>query len=484
MWFTQIQVDATRDHVVQVTQHVSAKQSTTIYEVVYRGGRYSYRETDLDARGAVIGKARAQKLAEIKLNELQAQQVAAQLVTQTIPQVSVYAATSAGRVHAIDGETGRTRWVREIGNPRHPTLGAGANDDFVATVNGSRIYLLRASDGNIAWDRRASGAPGAGPALSDTMVYVPMINGVLEAYPLDQPLAFSTNYRSHGRALIQPVYTGTHILWPTDRGHLYVTHGTANQISFRLEAKDSIVAPASFLPPNRIVVSSIDGFVYCLRENTGSLEWRFSAGEPIDTTPVPFGDAVYFTTTDATLFCVDANLGVERWSMPHLSKVIGASQTRLYCLSDTHRLSILDRATGSLLGSLPTESSDLAYVNKQTDRLLLGTSTGLIQCLREQSQHYPLLHIPLAKPEQEAPKRKKAPAAKKPAAGQEDTGDPFSAPGAAPTADPFSAPAGGAPTSDPFGAPGAAPAGDPFGTGAPATPAAPASPPAENPFGE
>jgi hypothetical protein len=115
---------------------------------------------------------------------------------------------------------------------------------------------------------------------------------------------------------------------------------------------------------------------------------------------------------------------------------------------------------------LSTEFDDLAYVNKETDRIIIGTSKGLLQCYREANQDYPLVHIVLSKPEEEAPLKKPArgqPAdAAKPAATDEQGTQGPTDPGA-----------------DPFATP-------PAGAEPPAMEEKPAeeSKPAENPFGE
>jgi outer membrane protein assembly factor BamB len=461
MWFTRIAVDSARGRVIQLTQHVSATESTTVYEFVHDDKTYTFRETDLDEFGRVIGKDRARRLAEIKLSDLRVPQPEEQLVERTIPRIAIYAVTDSGRIHAIDGETGRTLWKAAVGNPRYPTESIGANDNVVAAVNGSTIYLLKASTGELVWERKAGGAPGAGPAVTSNLVFVPMTTGVMEAYPIDNPVARSNNFRSHGRAMIQPVYTGTYVAWPTDRGHLYVTEGTENRINYRLEANATIVARPAFLPPDRIVVSSVDGFVYCLREDNGELQWRFSTGEPIVTTPVGIGDAVYAVTTDGSLFVINAATGHELWSASRMALVIGASKDRLYCLNDTNRLTVFDRQSGSQLGSLSTEFNDLVHVNSTTDRILIGTASGVLQCLRERSQEHPLLHIELKKPEAGKPKKAAAPGVKKVEPVQESA-DPFKFPAPSDVlVDPFGTDGGGAKPANPPAVP--KPVDDPFG---------------------
>lgn len=447
IWFTQIEVDVARGRVTHLTQHVSATESTTIYEVIHDKGKFVYRETDLDKFGRVIGKEQAKKLADVKLQDLQILKVDARQAAQTVPRITLYAVTDSGSIQSIDGETGRIRWKTAVGTSRYPTEAVGANDQYAAAINGSEIYLLNATNGELVWQRKVSGAPGAGPAVSDAMVFVPMINGAMEAYPLSDPRLPPVIFKSHGRAMIQPTYTGSNVAWPTDRGHLYVTGGTHHRINFRLEAKNTIVAPASAFPPNRLIASSIDGFIYCLQETAGTLLWRFSAGEPIVAMPVPYGDTVYAVTEDGTLFAIDGDLGQERWSTVHMSQVVGASRDRLYCLSDIGRLTILDRKTGSRIGSLSTEFDDLPYVNRETDRIIVGTSRGLVQCFRETAQEYPIIHIALQKPVEETPK--KPPRAQAAEAPKTSADNPF---GTGPGTDGTPPPAT-APPVDPFGTP-------------------------------
>jgi outer membrane protein assembly factor BamB len=426
MWFTQVEVDGARSRVTNLTQHVSSTEFTTVFEVVHPEGKYSYRETDLDKHGRVIGKDQAKKLAEVKLKDMQALKVDAKAAVQLVPRITLYAVTDVGLIQAIDSETGRTRWKTAIGTSKYPTEAVGANDQYVGAINGSELFILDAAKGEVLWQRKTVRAPGAGPALSKNLAFVPMIDGAMEAYNLEDPDATPAIFRSHGRAMVQPLYTGSYVAWPTDRGHMYVTGATNNHIAFRLETNGDIVNPATFLPPNKIVISSIDGFIYCVHQVVGTLQWRFSTGEPIVTTPVPYDDTVYCVTEDGSLFAIDGEEGQERWSTNHMRQVVGASRDRLYCLNDTGRLLLLDRRTGTRIGSLSTELDDLPYVNKETDRIIVGTTEGLLQCFREGQQEYPLVHVILSKPEPVAPRkpvRTQATETPKPAAT-----DPFGAP--------------------------------------------------------
>ena len=71
--------------------------------------------------------------------------------------------------------------------------------------------MLKYANGEVVWKRRTVGSPGAGPAISDVFVFVPMVSGSMEADQLEETKFPPAIYRSQGRAMFQPVYTGTNI---------------------------------------------------------------------------------------------------------------------------------------------------------------------------------------------------------------------------------------------------------------------------------
>lgn len=449
MWFAQVDVAVGHAGLLHLTQHVSSTKSVTIHQIHYDGGRVVISERDVDRFGTVIGPENAKKAVTIKFSDFTNLKLNPKVETITVPQITLYAVTDAGVVQAIDSETGRTLWKTGVGQPGAPIESVGVSDLYAAVVSASDLYLLKADNGEMVWKRRVLGAPGAGPAVTSHLVFVPMVSGALEAYPLDGTKSPPMIYRSQGRAMWQPVYTGANVAWPTDRGHLYVTSAIENRINFRLEANDAIASSATVMAPGKLVVSSVDGFVYCLREVSGVVLWRFSSGEPMLDSPVLYGDTVYVVTTDGNLFAIDGELGQERWSTSGIAKVIGASVTRLYCLNGTGGLVILDARNGSRIGALDTHSINVPFINKETDRLVLANRRGMIQCLREIQHEFPVIHVSLVKPEEsdpETPAKSTKPAEVAPA--EPDT-NPFGDP--APTPEEKPAAKDEKTTDDPFG---------------------------------
>jgi hypothetical protein len=121
-------------------------------------------------------------------------------------------------------------------------------------------------------------------------------------------------------------------------------------------------------------------------------------------------------------------------------------------------MAVLDYANGTRLATVANVPSDVPIVNTQTDRIVLASGTGLVQCFRETGLPFPLVHYQIEPQKKAAKPVLKAPGQKSEEKAVPAEGDPF-APGAkpaTPAADPFA---------DPAAKPAAPPAaGDPFAT--------------------
>lgn len=379
----------------------------------------------------------------------------------------LYVQTNRAMLQAIDAETGKTLWAKQIGRPGHPSMTPGACRDLVGTINGSRLFVMNRYTGEILFETTVNGAPGAGPALSTKRAYVPMVSGLVLAYRLEpitdpirelakvnktepteeekkaaeeerrQNIRIRQDYvpplasQSAGRALVQPLVTfqnrdEEYCAWGTDRGFLNIgridRHADDNLIiKSRLTTGEAIAAPPAYLPPDPTVLgdsgtifaASRDGFVYALLERSGELLWKFSAAEPIVEPPVVLEDRLYATTQCGGLYCLDAKSGKQLWWAPEILRFLAQGKQRVYTADKFGRLRILDRKNGSPLDSMPTEMLNIQVINGQTDRIFLATDTGLVQCLHEIEQVAPVQYnasrkLPLNDEELPKPKKGKA----------------------------------------------------------------------------
>ena len=247
---------------------------------------------------------------------------------------------------ALDPETGRTLWTTEVGRRDRLSLAPSASATYVATMNGSILFLLDRVDGKVKWSQHVGGVPGAGPALTDTHVFVPMVNGLVEAYALDAPKQRPWIYKSAGRVLIQPMVTPGHVSWTTDRGYFYVADTTEVAIRFRLEATNAIEARPAYWWPY-VYACSLDGNVYAVNESSGRFEWKFPAGSPISQPPVAINGKVYVVGDDSIMYCLDGKtppIGLERCGA---GQFVAVTPTRVYAVDDLGSLVALEPTSGA-----------------------------------------------------------------------------------------------------------------------------------------
>ncbi len=412
-----------------------------------------------EALGALIAETTANRhgLTRPWFNQVEFDPARGRVTGMTLYGDVLYVQTSRGQVHAMDAERGDTLWVRRVGNPGHPTLPLGVNDEMVSVINGSTLFVINRYNGRIIWQTRLDGIPGAGVTMSQERVFIPMIDGMVAAYRLD-PTA-GRRYRdpetpadeeaaalvpdeaddedaeeaefarldafrvaedtilpqiiqSYGSAIVPPLVTRQSasqefVAWATDRGMMFVAElnrfrDRDFRINYRLRTHDIISASPTLIPSDpeagieaaKIIAVSHDGRVYALDERSGRELWQFPTGEPIRVPAVVIGDRIHVATSLGGMYCLEASSGRQLWWAPQITDFVAAGNDRIYVSDKLDRLVVLDAETGSRLDTLPVDPTHLRFRNDRTDRIYLASPSGLVQCLREVDLTEPLRHRP------------------------------------------------------------------------------------------
>lgn len=392
--------------------------------------------------------------------------------------------TRTGVLDAIETDSGRIRWSRRLGNPQHPSLTPGGNANFVTTINGRTAYVLNRFTGDVLWSRQFEGVPGAGAALGDTQLFIPMADGSVLAFPAavmerkqDDPLAgivetvekqepqelteaevveaerqrqnrlaiekgFGEHLvcQSFGRIYVQPICTTNgegveSLAWQTDRGSVYLGRVQlgelkrfliVSQIAVRSEVAGKMGwAPRVLGTDGLIVFGAADGVIWAVSDRTGEAAWHFPTNQPISQQVAVVGTAVYAPTDLGGMFCIEVATGQKRWRAPGIVQFVSASKDRVYAVDSNRRIAVLDIATGQRISALDAYRLE-KVVNLQTDRIFLASSGGMIQCIHEIGLPEPLRHVqkPPEKPAEDAePATEEAPA-EEPAEESPDTPEP------------------------------------------------------------
>jgi hypothetical protein len=376
---------------------------------------------------------------------------------------TLFVQTGIGTVHAIDGNSGRTIWSADVGSASHPSLPVGVSESRVAVLNGTTLYVLSRSTGQVEFSKRMRGVPVAGAALTDQAVFVPNTSGQIETYSLvDDDHRNLANLRLEGRELTQPVTSYSGVVAASGRGDIGLANLTGTELIFRLPTNYGFKAsPAAW--GSRFYAGNAGGLLYAFDDGAGIEKWSFAAGAAITQSPVPLADAVYVLCEDLTMYRVSAETGREEWIARNVRRFLATSPTKVYTLDRFGRLAVLSAKTGAPVDLVSLPPFAFPVTNTHTDQIFLATDTGLIQCLHEIELTKRLDYRAPKKVEPEKIDLTKPKVAPKPA--QKAT------PAAPPAADtsvppvPAPQPMPTAPLDDPFGSPDAKPAeaDDPFG---------------------
>ncbi|MGI9518312.1 MAG: PQQ-binding-like beta-propeller repeat protein, partial [Pirellulaceae bacterium] len=338
----------------------------------------------------------AREWAELRKEVLEAEghsDVAVELIT--VPRTTIYALSGAGGIHAIDAETGETRWTAGVGEPFQPTFGLAANNNRVIAVRGSKVHCLDARDGRKLWQRTTKYAPGGGVAISDHFAYVTSIEGHLQMFPLNSTGLPERFFASSGPATYDPTVTSETVSWSTRRGYYNVSRSQVASLMYRLQTDDEFMAPGASVG-DYLVANSTTGKVYAIDEMRGSLVWDYAVGERLDKKPIAIGNnTLLVITANNNLVALDNTTGQVANGWPkqvgNVAEYVGASQNVLYFLNSSGQLVGLRRDSGSLVASTPIgERTPLA--NAHTDRLYLTDAAGSLICMRELANFNPVVH--------------------------------------------------------------------------------------------
>ncbi len=99
---------------------------------------------------------------------------------------TIFIVSNDARLHAIDAETGGTLWVAELGDPGTICMAPAANSRMVAALGGVNLQVFDRKTGMKLWENDVSGIPGAGCALSERHIFIPLASGRILAWPLEE----------------------------------------------------------------------------------------------------------------------------------------------------------------------------------------------------------------------------------------------------------------------------------------------------------
>jgi outer membrane protein assembly factor BamB len=286
----------------------------------------------------------------------------------------VYAASTDGRLYAIDGKTGAEKWhfASKARIASSPAVDGPAV--FFESYDGN-FYAVDAKSGALKWNVAVPG---------ERRFTAPHLHGSL---PVDEAIPDPFDFYLSSPAVFKgAVYFGS------GNGNVYALDENSGAQKWVFKTGDTVHASPA-IADGVLYIGSWDSYLYALDAATGAEKWRFKTGEDhdihnqqgIQSSPAVANGVVYFGCRDSNIYAVSTASGKELWhynnggswaiASPAVSggKVIAAT-------ADTGLFLILDAKSGAKIASIdfhhwlmfssPAVVGGYAYIGSHSGKLL------------------------------------------------------------------------------------------------------------------
>lgn len=195
---------------------------------------------------------------------------------------------------------------------------ANGNVYFGANV---KMHAVNASTGAAVWTSAAViGSILSSPRVSNGLVYYGATDKKIYAIRENNG-SLQWNYSTGDIITSSPmVYGGMCIIGSTDYG-VYCIDTTSpsappsGELRWKYMTNERINYSSATIheASNTVLIGGYDFNLYAIDHVSGTLKWKYPAGSLIKSSPVVYGNYVYFVAVDRYLYCVDVRNGSAVW---------------------------------------------------------------------------------------------------------------------------------------------------------------------------
>lgn len=324
-----------------------------------------------------------------------------------VDEDNVYMQTRSGLVTAFDAETGRRLWSSLLTATGVVSLPISTNESELLMPSGLRLIAVDKFTGELRWELELPGQPSTSPAVSKNQVYIGMVDGSIYAYDLKKirelysenrlptwsNVALLWRFAAAKAVTSTPIIRDNSVTFSSLNGSVISVEAVERGLIFEFETDGEIRTQIGH-GGDSIYVASEDSRLFCLNAENGVRRWAFTAGIPIRQQPRVIGGDVYVNPLRDGMYSLNTSTGFINWHQPEADTFLAATDDRVYAADFVGDLLILSRrGDGAVLGVLPYRQLSFQIQNDRTDRIYLGTESGLIVCLRERGHFFPKFHM-------------------------------------------------------------------------------------------
>lgn len=267
----------------------------------------------------------------------------------------LYAATGFGNVVALDPQTGKKLWEKQLEAPVRASPTAAGDRVFVVTLDG-RFYCLAGADGGELWAARglpqqASLINNASPAVEGDIVVVPYPSGDLVALHVADGSSAWAESLSRTRTTSELTSMSDAARPVIDQGTVFAVGHAGRMVATQAESGErlwSINVPGT-QPPSvaggSVFVVDTGGQLMAISRQDGKVQWTVKLPESAWAGPTLAGGTLWLASAKGALVGVDAATGrttvqKDLGTPVYIAPVV--AQGRMYILTDKAKLIALN----------------------------------------------------------------------------------------------------------------------------------------------
>jgi outer membrane protein assembly factor BamB len=317
----------------------------------------------------------------------------------------VFVQSRDGLVTAFRGDSGKRLWSQMLGSTYKVGLPISTNERQAFVAIGLDMFGLNKFTGEVDWELPLPHHPSTAPEADNDHIYVGMVDGSLFCYDLDRIRqfweagklpryamnAFLWKHKAALELTSPPISDGHTVAFASASGTVYCVDCRNHKLKFQFETDEPIMTPMGRGAGSLFVVSE-DSRLYCLNRDTGLRRWTFTAGVPIRNQPQVIGGSVFVTPQRDGMYCLQTSAGTIKWRQPRAATFLAATNRYVFAADTLNNLLLLSPEDGGIEGELPMPGFTCHLPNERTDRLYLASPDGLVVCIREVGQEFPVYH--------------------------------------------------------------------------------------------
>jgi outer membrane protein assembly factor BamB len=248
---------------------------------------------------------------------------------------ALYGQNNDGLFYAIDADTGKPRWKRQLGtlNASSPAYYKGRL--YAVDLAPPQVTAMKASNGRSVWHKPLPGPSESSPIVAAGKVILGSQDGHLWAFDAKNGKQVWSTALGGAVKAAPALYKG--VLYVGDYGgHMSAVRLSNGSIKWQSGSQGGSFGTSGefYSTPavafGRVYSGNNDGRVYSFETSDGSIAWSHSTGDWVYGSPavadVPRGrPTVYIGSYDQNFYALDARTGNTIWAHPTPGRISGGA---------------------------------------------------------------------------------------------------------------------------------------------------------------